>query len=228
MNLIAAAGILVDLVIISILISNVFWGYRKGLVNLVTSLLAFIISLLIVFVLYKPVANLIMDKTQLDESLSQGIEDNLRGINYFTDEGNINSESNSAISETIEKTLSSFVEEALEKQVDNVVVYVSDNLAIMMIRLGTMLILYMIARFLLIFVRFAFHLIANLPFIRLFNKTGGIIYGLLKGFIIIYAILAILAFIAPVVESLGIILAIEDSAIGSILYNNNLLIKFLF
>jgi len=228
MNLIAAAGILVDLVIISIIISNAFWGYRRGLVNVITSLLAFIVSIVIVLVLYKPVANLIMDKTEIDESLTQSIEDSLRGINYFTDDGEVNTEANSAISETIEKSLRSFVEEALEKQVDNVVVYVSENLSIMMIRVGTMLVLFMVARFAMVFVRYAFHIIANLPIIRLFNKSGGIIYGVLKAFVIIYAILAILAFVAPLVESLGIILAIEDSALGSVLYNNNLLIKLFF
>ena len=228
MNLIAAAGILVDLVIISIIISNAFWGYRRGLVNLITSLLAFIISLIIVLVLYKPVANMVMERTEIDEKLSQSIEDNLTGINFLNADGDINTEADTAMSETIEKTLRSFVEEALEKHVDNVIVYVSDNLAIMMIRVGTMLLLFMIARFAMVFVRYAFHIIANLPIIRLFNKSGGIIYGVLKGFIIIYAILAVLAFIAPIVESLGIILAIEDSAIGSLLYNNNLLIKFFF
>ena len=34
-NWIAFGGILVDLVIISIIISNAFWGYRRGLVNVI-------------------------------------------------------------------------------------------------------------------------------------------------------------------------------------------------
>ena len=105
MNLIAAAGILVDLVIISIIISNAFWGYRRGLVNLITSLLAFIISLIIVLVLYKPVANMVMERTEIDEKLSQSIEDNLTGINFLNADGDINTEADTALSETIEITL---------------------------------------------------------------------------------------------------------------------------
>ena len=46
-NWVAFGGILVDLVIISIIISNAFWGYRRGLVNVIFQVLAFIVSLLI-------------------------------------------------------------------------------------------------------------------------------------------------------------------------------------
>ena len=65
-NWVAFGGILVDLVIISILISNSYWGYRKGLVSVIFKVLVFVVSLLIVFLLYKPVSNSIIDNTQFD------------------------------------------------------------------------------------------------------------------------------------------------------------------
>ena len=67
-NWVAFGGILVDLVIISIIISNAFWGYRRGLVNGIFQVLAFAVSLIIMFVLYKPVANMIMNNTNIDEN----------------------------------------------------------------------------------------------------------------------------------------------------------------
>ena len=68
-NWVAFGGILVDLVIISILISNSYWGYRRGLVAVLFKILAFIVALLVVFLLYKPVSNSIINNTQLDETL---------------------------------------------------------------------------------------------------------------------------------------------------------------
>ena len=47
-NLVAFGGILVDLVIISMIISNAFWGYKKGLTAVIFSLLVSIISLILV------------------------------------------------------------------------------------------------------------------------------------------------------------------------------------
>lgn len=67
-NWVALGGILVDLVVISILISNAFWGYRKGLVAVVFKILTFLISLIIVFMLYRPVANSIMKILSLTKS----------------------------------------------------------------------------------------------------------------------------------------------------------------
>ena len=68
-NWIAFGGILVDLIIISIIISSIYWGYRRGLVAVIFKVLVFIISLLIVFLLYKPVSNWLMANTQIDEQL---------------------------------------------------------------------------------------------------------------------------------------------------------------
>ena len=70
-NFIAIGGIIVDLVIISMLISNAFWGYRRGLTAVIFKILVSIISLLIVFVLYKPVANSIIKNTEWLKSLTE-------------------------------------------------------------------------------------------------------------------------------------------------------------
>ena len=78
-NLVAFGGILVDLIIISIIISNAFLGYRRGLVAVVFKVLVFIVSLLIMGVLYKPVSNSIIRKTTLDEKLKASIESSLSG-----------------------------------------------------------------------------------------------------------------------------------------------------
>jgi uncharacterized membrane protein required for colicin V production len=219
-------GILVDLVILGIIISNAFWGYRRGLVNVIFQILAFIISILIMFVLYKPVANMIMTNTSLDERLSAAIEANLSGTTLS--DGNLIKAEQSNISKSVVELINSFVTEALQKAEANVMGYVSTQLAKTMIYTGTMLLLFIVSRFLLVFVRVFAELIANLPIIKLFNKSGGLIYGVIKSFVIIYAILAILSVISPLVNQLGIIAAIQDSKLGSAMYNNNFILKFFF
>ncbi len=225
-NWVALGGILVDLVVISILISNAFWGYRKGLVAVVFKILTFLISLIIVFMLYRPVANSIMKNTQLDEKLAIAIEKNLTGTTL--ENGELLKPQNSSVSEGVINVINSFVVDALNETSVNAVEYVSENLAVMMIRTGTFLGLFIIARFLLLFVRFVAELIANLPIIKMFNKSGGLIYGIVKGFLVAYLILAIFSLISPVISNLGIIKAIDDSIIGSKMYNNNIILNIIF
>lgn len=225
-NLVAFGGILVDLVIISVIVSNAFWGYRRGLVNVVFQILAFLVSLLVMFVLYKPAANMIMNNTKLDESLSASIESYLSGTSLA--DGELLEVGKSNISTAVVELINSFVSEALHKAEANAVHYVSIQLTKMIIYTGTMLFLFIISRMLLMIVRFLAELIAHLPIIKMFNKSGGLIYGVIKGFIIVYAILSILSIISPFISSLGIIAAIQDSKFGSVMYNNNILIDIIF
>lgn len=224
-NWVAFGGILVDLVIISILISSIYWGYRRGLVAAIFKILVLIISLIIVFLLYKPVSNSIMANTQIDEKLAALIESNLAGTTLA--DGNLLEPSESNFSAAVVDMINDFVAEALQKNVANAVGYVSVELAHFMIRVGTMLILLIVSRFFLLFIRFAAELIANLPFIKLFNKSGGLIYGVIKGFLVIYLILAVFSVISPLISSWGIIDAIQDSTLGSKMYNNNIIVNII-
>ena len=225
-NWVALGGIIADLVLISMIISNAFWGYRKGLVAVVFKILTFIISLLIVFVLYKPQTKPIMDNTQLDEKLSIAIEQNLTGTTL--ESGELLKAEESNVSKSVVELINSFVEEALRESKENAVQYVSQSLAVIMIRVGTFFLLFIVSRFLLLFIRFAAELIANLPIIKMFNKSGGLVYGIIKGFLMAYFILAIFSLLSPVISDLGIIRAIDDSMLASKLYNNNLILNIIF
>ncbi len=222
-NWIAAGGILVDLIIISIIISNSFFGYRRGLVSVIFKLLVSVVALIIVWFLYKPVANLIINNTTIDEKLVTAIEKSISGI-MLTEGATIKFE-NPIISDNIVELINSFVNEALQKSETNAVGYVAAQLAYFMIRIGTLIVLYIVIRFFLLFIRFAAELIGNLPIIKLFNKSGGLVYGILKGFVVIYVILAIFSLISPLISGLGIISSIQDSHIGRAMYNNNIILN---
>lgn len=224
-NWVAFGGILVDLVILSIIISTTYWGYRRGLVAVLMKFLTFLISLIIVFLLYKPVATSIINNTQLDEKLANAIKASLSGT-ILTVEGNMVQESNS-ISDGVYDLIESFVTEALQKNEIDPIGYVSIQLAYFMIRVGTILILFIVSRFFLLFIRFAAELIANLPFIKMFNRSGGLVFGLIKGFFTIYLILAVFSLASPLISKWGIIGAIDDSTLGSRMYNNNIIINLL-
>lgn len=229
LNLVAFGGILVDLVIISMLISNAFWGYRKGLVSVVFKIITFIISLLIVFVLYKPVSQSIINSTELDEKLAIALEENLTGLTIAEGSNEVFTVTGTnTVSEGMVELIESFVREALETSAANPVKYVANKLSVFMIQTGTFLLLFILSRGLLLFVRFAAELIANLPIIKMFNKSGGLIYGILKGFFMIYLILAVFSLISPIIYEYGIIQSILDSSLGSNMYNNNLILNVFF
>jgi len=224
-NWVAFGGILVDLVIISVFVSTAFWGYRKGLVNVAFKILTFLVSIIIVFVLYKPISNAIIKGTTIDDKIAASIYNILMGTTL--EDGELLEPTQNNISPGVINLVNSFVTDALNQAKSNTVEYAAEQLSYMMVRFGTILLLFIISRFFLLLIKFAAELLGNLPIIRMFNKSGGLVYGVVKGFLIIYVILGILLFVSPFITDLGVIQAVEDSSLGSKMYNNNFIVNII-
>ena len=102
------------------------------------------------------------------------------------------------------------------------------DVSITIIKAGTWIVLFIVARIALILVRGLAKLLTSLPVIKQVDKAGGVVYGLLEALIILYVLLALASFISPMIEQNRLIDGIQSSFIGSYLYNNNLLLKIVF
>ena len=169
-------GIIIDGVIVLFILLSVFLGYRKGLVSLGIHLVAFIVALVIAFILYRPIGSLIMNTTEIDESLQGTIETKLEEI-VGSEDGNVTTTNligniqNGAISET------------------------SKSLSMNIIYGVTIIVLFIILRIALVFISAIANWVAELPILKQANKAGGIIYGLLRGVLITYVILLIISLV---------------------------------
>lgn len=237
-------GIVIDVIIIAILAICIGLGFKRGLTGSLLKIVSFILALIIAFVLFKPVSNFIIDNTNWDETLEQSIrqifieetmqENNIQEQNQNTENTQL---SNEQIQEN-EKTQSmpdvmiNYINEAVENvgtEAKNAIVEsTARNVATTIINIGVLIALFLVSRIVLIFIKGLTQLITKLPVIKQFDKLGGIIYGLLEALIIIYVILTILSLVSPLISNSGIIQAIENSFIGSVMYDNNLLLKLIF
>ena len=68
-------GILMDLIIIAILVLSIIMGYKKGLTGSLIKLLSFIIAIVLAFVFYKPLANIVIENTQIDDNIKATIDE---------------------------------------------------------------------------------------------------------------------------------------------------------
>ena len=105
---------------------------------------------------------------------------------------------------------------------------VAAQISILIIDIGVIILLFVIARILLIFVKAITNLITKLPVIKQVDELGGMVFGIVQALVIIYIILAIISVIVPIIGNYAITTLIGQSYIGSILYNNNLLLEIIF
>lgn len=218
-------NIIVDLVILGILVLCIGLGYRKGLTGSILKIVSFVLAVVIAFILFKPVSNFIIDNTKWDENLEQGIREMVIDND---DQEQVNEEEKQNAPMVLIDYINNAVEEAGDAAKEDIVNATARNVAITIINAGAWICLFIIARIVLVFIKGLANMITKLPVIKQFDKLGGIIYGALEAVVIVYGILAIISFVSPLVSELGIITAIQKSFIGSMMYNNNLLLKLIF
>ncbi len=211
-------SIIVDLVILAILLLCIIIGYVRGLTGAIIKIISFVLSLIIAFVLFIPVSNFIINNTQIAENIEQTVREMIVGEDDAEDN-------------TMPEAITDYIAKQVEAASDSAKEAIADSTArevsVTIVRAGTWIVLFIIAKILLIFLKFITSLIAKLPVIKQFDKIGGVVYGILEGLIIIYLLLAIISFVSPMVNG-TLSSAIENSYVGSILYNNNLLLKIIF
>ena len=198
-------GIIIDILIVAFLALSVFLGYKKGFVTLAIKLCAFIIAILITFVLYRPLGNLIINTTSIDESIEDSIYNK--------------------VTETMQKDSSGeLTNDLIESAKQGMLEQSARELAI---NGGTAIVLFIIVRIILIFVNALANLIAKIPLIKQANELGGAIYGLLRGIVIIYLVLLIIYFVGEFYPNNIATQSINETTLTKVMYENNLFNIFL-
>ena len=215
-------GLIVDLIIIGIILLFIGVGLKKGLAGSLIKLLSFAIALIVAVALYKPVSNAIMKNTQIDENIEQAIIATFGSEENSSEAGQTEMPNN--IVENINKEIKNATNEARNQIVENT----SKNISNTIINIGSGLGIYIIARFILFIIGIFVNQVTNLPILKQVDKIGGIAYGAIEGIAIVYVILAIISLFAVVQPENVIVEGILKSSIGSMLYNNNLILNILF
>ena len=212
-------GIILDVIIVAIVVLNIFICYKKGLVKLAVGLIAVLAAIILALILYKPVSNIIIKNTDIDEKIENAM------INNFSADSNGNGEVRYVgILDYLEK----YVDDAINKTQNEIVYETAGTMAIKIVNTAVLLGIFLIVRIVLQLLTFVSDIITSLPIIKQFNEVGGVLYGIAKAILIIYVILAILFFVIFATENATISNAIADSFITKFLYEHNLLLNILF
>ncbi len=210
-------GLIIDIVIIAILALCIIMGYKKGLINVIFNIFAFLLAIIITLVLYKPVSDIIIKNTDIQEKIETAIIENTKG-----EENKKEEQTENGIQKYIENTMQNAEEDAKSKAIE----VVAKDVSTKCIEIITALILFVITRIILIVLKFLTETLANLPIVKQCNEIGGLLYGVIKGILIIYVILTIMFFIISLKPEGMTANLIETSYITKFLYNNNIIVNY--
>ena len=197
-------SIVVDFIIVAIILLSTFLAYRKGLITLAIQLVAVIIAVVLTLLLYKPVSNVIINVTGIDETIQNAILEEANDIMTNGEEG-----ANQVV-DTIQ---------------NNMLPETARTISINIIEGAVILLLYIVIRIILKFVTALANLVSKLPVLNQLNQLGGIIYGILRGVLIVYILLLLVNLSGEIEPQNQVYTAVEESYIGKMMNENNILDK---
>ena len=212
-------GIVLDIIIAVVILANIYICYQKGIVKLAVGLIAVLVSIVLAIILYKPVSALIINNTQIDDNIEKAIIENFT----VNQEKSVETEDNG-----IMKYMESYVDDAVNKTKNQIVIEAAGVISTKLINVGVMIGIFILARVILVLITLMADIITELPILKQFDAIGGILYGVIKSLLIIYAVLAILFFIVYTTGNTAVSEAIANSYITKLFYDHNLLLKIIF
>ena len=222
-------GIGIDILLFFVVAGNAVIGYRRGLARVIFNICSTIVALILVLILYKPTLNYFIEHTQIEQKLQQNLEEKLGSV-FPSEQAStvpVQQEDDNRMNllkQFIGDDMGSLVQETTETVIQSV----SSQVAYKIMSVIVFFALFALIRLVLYVLKNYVELVANLPIIRVINGSGGMIYGIIKGFLLIYVLFAILTLIMPIMDETSIITAIQSAPIGGKMFENNILLNLIF
>lgn len=214
----------------AILIGFVLNGRRMGFIRTVFTLFSTIVAIMLT-VWISPV---ISKEAQQNEKLMNYTEKKIANILDFKDMGDKVTDQVSFINKLpLPKAMRESLVENNNKEVYKVMAvktfkeYVSESISRMIINAGVFIIVFLIISIALGVICIALDILSKLPIINGLNKTAGLLAGLIQGIIVVWIGFLVLTAFAGTAMGQKMFGLINDSTFLSLLYNNNLLLKFI-
>ena len=106
----------------------------------------------------------------------------------------------------------------------NINIYIAELVAKVIIDLLSIIIIFVVAKIALNILGTVLNGIASLPIIKQFNRLGGLIFGFIKGVLIVFIFAAIMVPIVSIFPSSLLASALENSIIAKSFYDHNVLL----
>lgn len=208
---------MVDIIIIAILVLMTIIGYKRGFFKSLTGIVSVIVSFAIAVCFFTQVADF-LKTTAVYEAIYENIEKNV----VASDE---NSEENENLS--IPEKLFKSVEDSAEEIRDGVVMSFAEKIADVTVKMLSIVILFIVARVIVWIIIALFGIVKKLPLVGWFDSLLGAFLGFVRGFLIVYIVLFIIAMFSSFNPGNALTEKVNQSEFAKIMYNNNVFFDFI-
>ncbi|MBS4536983.1 CvpA family protein [Clostridium sp. D2Q-11] len=212
---------IVDIIIIIIIVLTGLEGFNKGFILSAFSLLGTIIALLIAKQYYHLISSFLINNTNIYIWLYKRVFPKISSI--VEGEGSLTLDTLLKIIKIPEILINNDMQ-GIDYSSAQIL---SDIITILIINIIGIIVIFIIANILLSLIVTIVNIFFKLPLLNSFNKLSGLLFGLIKGVLMIFIIYAILTPIISLNPDGLISTQTTNSVLGNYFYNNNIIIGYL-
>lgn len=208
---------IIDICIILTIIIAVLIGKKVGLIKYLVSMCSLILSLVLALILCRPLGNFLIQNTQIDEKIKEGVISSI-GVE------DIELDTDNKLPESFNKYLnkaSEDINESKDKIQDNMATKISRNIVYVI----SYVLVFIIAKVIILVLSIVGKIVEKLPVLKQANEIGGMVCGAVYGVLIIYIAISIFSAVSPVLKENFITNQINKGYVGRYIYNNNIVVK---
>ncbi len=213
----------IDLFVLLIVIVSIVFGFKKGFLKTITGLLSIVLSLVLAMTLYPHAAKIIentfvydvvYEKTAEFISVPDNQADNVSNFSL----GSLN----------LPRNLTAYMQQKAEETTRSFAVTISDTVATLAVKIVSMLLVFVVARLLIYLITKFAGVIKKLPVIGFGDSLLGALFGLFRGMIIVYILLAVVTFLTSMSPQGTASKMIKSSEFAKVMYHDNVLLDFAY
>lgn len=211
------------IVVLAILIGNALVGLRVGFIKTVFSLVSMVIALILT-IWISPNVN---DMLKNNDKFYHMINDRVEKMLSLQEEKAASTEDEQYIEGLpIPKSWKKTLIENKKDATDNLKGYIAEYVTGVIINALAFILTFVAALIVLWALCFALNIVSKLPLLNQINKLAGLAAGLVHGLVLVWLLFILLTVFGSAKFGQEAFVMIEDNAFLSLIYNNNLLLRF--
>ncbi len=211
----------IDLFILILMVLSVYFGYKKGFLKTITGVLSIVLSLVIAMTLYQPVEEYIKQTT-----VYEYVYDNVNSQLETPDEETNKISEYGAGKLNLPRNFLKTIQQKANDTNESITATIADFSAGSAVKIISMLLVFVAARLIILGILAVAGLIKKLPLIGWSDRMLGVLFGFVRGILIIYLILAVITVSAHIKSDNFAARAVKQSEFAKIMYNNNVFLDF--
>ncbi len=220
-----------DFAVLIIIAVFTFIGLKNGFLYSVFRLLSYILSVIFAVKFY-PVLSGILQKTVLFDSVKMSV---IRGLMKQQVQTVSNAKETAAQTVVDGLKLPGFLKDSILEHIQksNIIDFsgiinaIGSEIASLVMNILSLIIIYALIRFGLVFAKVVIKTIARVPVFRQLDKTGGIVLGAIEGILAVYVLCAVLILFSAFPKFSSSIEDIEKSLFAGHFYENNFIVSWI-